>query len=77
VTVIHPGFVKTPMTSWRKGKLLFLMELDDAVRLIVRAIERRRRTCAFPWQLALYARLGRLMPGALYDRFASKRSIRE
>ncbi|HYP52280.1 MAG TPA: SDR family NAD(P)-dependent oxidoreductase, partial [Pyrinomonadaceae bacterium] len=26
VTVIHPGFVKTPMTSWRKGKLLFLME---------------------------------------------------
>ena len=77
VTTIHPGFIKTPMTSWRKGKLLFLMELDDAVRHIVRAVEQRRRTYAFPWQLALYARLGRLMPGPVYDRFASKRSIRE
>ncbi|MGH9901881.1 MAG: SDR family NAD(P)-dependent oxidoreductase [Pyrinomonadaceae bacterium] len=77
VTVIHPGFIKTPMTANRKGKLLFLMELDDATRHIVRAIERRRRTYAFPWQLASIVRLLKFMPNALYDRIGAKSSFRE
>ncbi|HEX8473455.1 MAG TPA: SDR family NAD(P)-dependent oxidoreductase [Pyrinomonadaceae bacterium] len=77
VTIIHPGFVRTPLTDGRKGKLLFLMELDDAIRHIVRAIERRRRTYAFPWQLASLVRLMKYMPNALYDRLGSSdRSFR-
>src|ERR1044072_6233709 len=30
VTVIHPGFIRTPMTENRKKKLPFLLEADDA-----------------------------------------------
>ena len=30
----------------------FLMELDNAVHKIVRAIETRKKSYAFPWQLA-------------------------
>ncbi|HEY0079914.1 MAG TPA: SDR family NAD(P)-dependent oxidoreductase [Pyrinomonadaceae bacterium] len=77
VTIIHPGFIKTPLTAGRKGKLLFLMELEDATRLIIRAIERRRRTYAFPWQLASLVRLLKFMPNALYDRLGSSHSFRE
>ena len=77
VTIIHPGFIKTPLTAGRKGKLLFLMELDDATRLIIRAIERRRRTYAFPWQLASIVRIMKHLPNAVYDRIGARRSFRE
>ncbi len=77
VTVIHPGFIRTPMTADRKTKLPFLLEVDDAACRILRAIERRARTYAFPWQLASVVRVIRHMPGRLYDSFASRRSFRD
>jgi short-subunit dehydrogenase len=77
LTVIHPGFIRTPMTANRKRKLPFLLEVDDAACRIIRAIERRARTYAFPWQLAGAVRLIRHMPGRLYDRFASRTSFRD
>lgn len=77
VTVINPGFVRTPLTANRKKKLPFLLEVDDAARRIVKAVERRARTYAFPWQLASLVRVIRHMPGALYDRFASNSNFRE
>ncbi len=77
VTIIQPGFIRTPLTSDRAAKMPFLMELDDAVPLFIRAIERRKRFAAFPWQLATIVRAGRLMPSWLYDRIASRASYRE
>ena len=77
VTIIHPGFIKTPLTAGRHNKMPYLMELDDGIRKIVRAIEARRKSCSFPWQLATIARLGMLMPVAMYDRLMAKRSYRE
>jgi len=55
----------------------FLMELDDAVKKIVRAIEKRRKSYSFPWQLATIVRAGMLMPTFMYDKIASKNSFRE
>jgi len=40
VTIIQPGFILTPLTSDRKNKLPFLMKLDDAIPLFIRAIEK-------------------------------------
>ena len=77
VTVIHPGFIRTPMTANRKKKLPFLLEADDAACRIIKAVERRARTYAFPWQLASLVRVIRHMPGRLYDRLASKSNFRE
>jgi hypothetical protein len=50
---ICPGFVKTPMLGGLDGKLPFLVELDDAIRQIRAAIDGRRRTFTFPWQMNL------------------------
>jgi short-subunit dehydrogenase len=77
VTTIHPGFVRTPMTAGRKRKLPFLLEPEDAACRIIRAVERRARTYAFPWQLASLVRVIRHIPGRLYDRLASNANFRE
>ena len=77
VTIIHPGFIKTPLTAGRRAKLPYLMELDDAVKKIIWAIEKRKKAYAFPWQLASIVRLGMVMPNFMYDRIASRKSYRE
>jgi len=77
VTIIHPGFIKTPLTAGREARMPFLMELDDAVKKIVRAIEKQKKSYAFPWQLASIVRLGMIMPNSLYDRIATRNSYRE
>jgi short-subunit dehydrogenase len=77
VTIIHPGFIKTPLTEGRQANMPYLMELDDAVQKIVRAIEARKKSYAFPWQLASIVRAAMIMPVPLYDRIISKRSFRE
>ena len=77
VTIIHPGFIKTPLTAGRHADMPFLLELEDAVKLIMRAIEKRKKSYAFPWQLANIVRLGMIMPNFMYDWIASRNSFRE
>ncbi len=76
VTIIQPGFIKTPLTAGRENKMPFLMELDDAVPHFLRAIEKRKKFAAFPWQLASLVRLGKVMPAFLYDRIAGRARYR-
>src|SRR5207237_10454669 len=75
VTVIYPGFIKTPLTAGHKH-MPFLMELDDAIHKIVRAIEKRKRSYSFPWQLASIVRACMLLPIPLYDWIAARSSFR-
>lgn len=77
VTIIQPGFIKTPLTSGRENKMPFLMELEDAIPLFLRAIERKKKFAAFPWQLATIVRAGKFFPAWLYDRMASGAKYRE
>lgn len=76
VTIIHPGFIKTPLTAGRK-RMPFLMELDVAVKKILRAIEKRKKSYAFPWQLANLVRVCMLLPNPVYDWIAARNSFRE
>ena len=77
VTIIHPGFIKTPLTAGREAQMPFLMELDDAVKKMARAIEKRRKRYSFPWQLASIVRAGMIMPIWMYDRISRANSFRE
>jgi len=76
VTIIHPGFIKTPLTAGRKH-MPYLMELDDAVERMMRVIEKRKKTYSFPWQLATIVRACMLLPIPLYDWIAERNSFRE
>jgi short-subunit dehydrogenase len=77
VTIIHPGFIKTPLTADREAKLPWLMEADNAVNKMLQAIEKRKKSYAFPWQLATIVRLGMIMPNFMYDWISSRNSFRE
>ena len=77
VTIIHPGFIKTPLTAGRQAKLPWLQDLDPAVKKIVTAIEKRKKSYAFPWQLATIVRTGLIMPNAMYDWISGRNSFRE
>lgn len=72
VTTISPGFVRTEMTGGEGSVRPFMVELEPAVDRIARAIRARRRSLAFPWQMALPATLARSLPPALFD-FVARR----
>jgi NAD(P)-dependent dehydrogenase (short-subunit alcohol dehydrogenase family) len=77
VTIIHPGFIKTPLTAGRKADMPYLMELDYAVNKIIGAIERQKKSYAFPWQLATIVRAAMIMPNFMYDWISRRNSFRE
>ena len=77
VTIIHPGFIKTPLTAGRHAQMPFLMELDAAVAKIISAVEKRKKSYAFPWQLASIVRAGMIMPNFMYDWISRRNSFRE
>lgn len=72
VTLISPGYVRTDMTARNDHGMPFLVELDDAVDRMYRAITARRRAYAFPWQLASLMWTARILPRWIYDRLASR-----
>jgi short-subunit dehydrogenase len=76
VTIIQPGFIKTPLTSGRKSKMPFLLELDQAIPIIVKAIEQRRRFRAFPLPTASLVRVAQVFPAWMYDRIANRAKYR-
>src|SRR5262249_19306145 len=47
-----PGFVDTPLTQ-DNPSMMFVIDVPAAVKSMVRAIEARRRTYTFPWQMNL------------------------
>jgi short-subunit dehydrogenase len=76
VTIIYPGFIKTPLTKGR-ARMPYLLDLDDAVEKMIKAIERQKRSYSFPWPLATIVRSGLLMPAFMYDWIAARNSYRE
>ena len=77
VTIIQPGFIRTPLTAARANTMPFLMELDDAIPHFIKAIEKKKKFAAFPWQLATIVRAGKFMPSWIYDRLAGRARYRE
>lgn len=62
VTVICPGFIKTPMTAVNNFPMPFLMEVAAAAALIKRRLARKPAQIAFPLPLYLAVRLLAFLP---------------
>ena len=67
VITICPGYIDTAMTAKNPYRMPFLLPVDEAATLIARAITRGRRFYVLPWQMALLARVFRMLPRPLYD----------
>jgi short-subunit dehydrogenase len=63
VTSIHPGFVKTELTAKNKPEAMpFILEADDAVERMGKAMLRKAKVYAFPWQLSSLIGAAQAMP---------------
>lgn len=65
VTLVEPGFVRTPAAEGVDEPMPFILETDAAVAIIERAIERRQRLVRFPWQWTLLLRALAKLPAAI------------
>lgn len=66
ITVINPGFVKTPLTDKNEFPMPFLISVDQAVEAIMRGLAHRRFEIAFPLRFAWIMKLLRLLPYPLF-----------
>ena len=65
---LDPGFVKTELTAKNKFPMPFLMELEDAVRVMVRG----KATIAYPLPMAALVRSIAALPRSLYEPLAAR-----
>jgi short-subunit dehydrogenase len=65
LTSICPGYIRTGMTADNKFPMPGLMDADRAARIVLRGVAAGRVRVAFPWWMAVAARLGALLPPRL------------
>ena len=68
VVTICPGYIATPMTEQNPYPMPFIMTAEDAARRIGGILEGNKTFVIMPWQMALVARVLRVLPNWLYDR---------
>jgi short-subunit dehydrogenase len=75
LTLINPGFVKTPLTDRNTFEMPFLMDVDAAARRIVAGLKSKRFEVTFPKRFTWGLKIARCLPYSLY--FALTRGIGE
>jgi short-subunit dehydrogenase len=73
VSTICPGWVESEMTEDNPYPMPFILPTPRAAELIARALERRRRTYVFPWQMRLAVPLMRWVPERLLPGLEGRR----
>ena len=76
VTVINPGFVRTPLTAPNAFRMPFVMEADEAAERIVRGLERGKKEIHFPARLSWTMKVLRILPYGLYEQLMKRASPR-
>ncbi len=67
VSIIFPGFIKTPLTDVNTFPMPFLMDVDTAAAIIKRGLDAGKITIAFPWQMHIFCWLLGVMPRCAGD----------
>jgi len=66
LSVVHPGFVRTPLTDQNDFKMPFLVNTEFASKRILAGISRGKFEIIFPIPFALIMKLLRSLPYSLY-----------
>lgn len=75
VSLVCPGFVRTPLTDRNDFPMPFLVEVETASRIIRSGIRKRKREIHFPAAFTWPMKLMSLLPQTLWARVA-KRMVR-
>ena len=72
VTVVNPGFVKTPLTDLNDFPMPFIMELDDAAEAMYKGLASRKFEVTFPKRFTWLLKFMRILPYPIYFRLTRK-----
>jgi short-subunit dehydrogenase len=73
LTVLCPGFVDTEMTARHNGWKPMQMSAERAAALMIAATLKGRRLYAFPWPMAVLARIAARLPAGVRARAMASR----
>ncbi|MCF6434380.1 SDR family NAD(P)-dependent oxidoreductase [Pseudoalteromonas sp. MMG022] len=62
VSVVHPGFVKTPLTAKNDFPMPMAVSVEQATKAITKGISKRRKDIHFPKRFTLILKLLQLLP---------------
>ncbi len=68
---ILPGFIKSEMTDKNEFNMPFLLDTNDGVKIIAKAIEKNRRIYAFPLRFYLIISVLNLLPKFLREKIVN------
>jgi short-subunit dehydrogenase len=72
MTVIAPGFVRTPLVRQNAFRMPFMVEVDVAARIICDGIATERAEIAFPTQMAVFMKVLAALPAPLRRRYVAR-----
>lgn len=72
VTLVRPGFVKTPLTDQNDFEMPFIIPAERAAERIVKGMNKRKLRVQFPWQLVAIMTLISWLPMGLQTRLLAK-----
>lgn len=72
VSVVNPGFVKTPLTAKNDFPMPFALELDAAVQIIKKGIANKKVEIHFPYRLTWLIKILSLLPRGLWRKLGQK-----
>ena len=70
-TIIHPGFVDTPINQRLRNRI-WLMTPEQAAQIMIKGVARRKYVMIFPFRMKLLYRLARAVPISWHYRFSRR-----
>lgn len=67
ISIVNPGFVKTPLTDKNDFKMPFLVDAPTAARIICDGIQKGKREIAFPFPFNWILKFARSLPAPVYE----------
>jgi short-subunit dehydrogenase len=75
VITVKPGFVKTPMTDKNKFYMPFLINVEKAVKIIIKGIIREKSLIEFPLRTKIAARIVKCLPQPVFEAIFAFRIV--
>jgi short-subunit dehydrogenase len=72
ISIVNPGFVKTPLTDKNDFYMPFLVSSARAAAIICDGIERGKREVAFPFPFNWILKVARMLPDPVYERIVDR-----
>ncbi|WP_405597910.1 MULTISPECIES: SDR family NAD(P)-dependent oxidoreductase [unclassified Pseudoalteromonas] len=70
VTLVHPGFVKTPLTNKNDFPMPMAVTAEKAADYMIKGIHKRRKDVHFPYRFTLILKALRILPLPLWLKIA-------